>query len=154
MLASVALVCLAGCGGSQETTTFTFQMTGLQTPRQGGATVDVIVAMRFADGTPNNQIPDYRPIAELVAEDLLPSDALPAQMSWEALGRTMASEVMEAGPMSGVSIALRIHPKCDGKSTTDLVRMAVITEGNIDPVPYAESADVACQRVQGASMAP
>ncbi|MFM8791120.1 MAG: hypothetical protein ACKOFX_01290, partial [Solirubrobacterales bacterium] len=154
VLASVALVCLAGCGGSQETTTFTFQMTGLQTPRQGGATVDVIVAMRYADGTPSNQIPDYRPIAELVAEDLLPSDALPAQMSWEALGRAMAPEVMEAGPMSGVSIALRIHPKCDGKSTTDLVRMAVVTEGNIDPVPYAESADVACQRVQGASMAP
>lgn len=29
--------------------------------------------------------------------------------------------------MSGVSIALRVRPKCDGKPDTDLVPMAVYT---------------------------
>lgn len=146
-LACVVLVCLAGCTAQREVDTFYFQMTGLETARQGGATVDVIVALRYADGTPPEQIPDYRPIADLAADYLEPSDALPARISWEALLRTMVPAVMKAGPMSGVSIALRVYPKCDEKPDTDLVRMAVYTEGDIDPVPYAESADVTCQTV-------
>jgi hypothetical protein len=144
----VALVALAGCTNARAVDTFYFQMTGLETARQGGATVDVIVALRYADGTAIEQIPDYRPIADLAADYLEPSEALPPQISWEALLRTMVPAVMKAGPMSGVSVALRIHPKCDGKPDTDLVRMAVYTEGDIDPVPYTESTSVDCQTVK------
>jgi hypothetical protein len=144
-----ALLMVAGCGTPREVDTFYFQMTGLTTDRQGGATVDIIVALRYADGTAIEQIPDYRPIADKAEGFLEPSDALPASISWEALLRTMVPSIMESGPMSGVSIGLRVYPTCDGKPDTDLVRMAVYTEGDIDPLPYSESSDVKCQTVNG-----
>lgn len=147
--AVVAIALLSGCATSREVDTFYFQMNGLDTPRQGGATVDLIVGLRYADGTPVEQIPDYRPIAEMAESYLEPSNALPAQISWEALLRAMVPSIMKAGPMSGVSIALRVYPTCDDKPDTDLVRSAIYTMGDIDPVPYAESPDATCQTVEG-----
>lgn len=63
--------------------------------------------------------------------------------------RTMVAGIMKEGPMSGVSIALRVYPRCDDKTDTDVVRSAIYTMGDIDLIPFAEVTDVACQTVKG-----
>lgn len=146
-LGLVALMMVAGCSTSRDVDTFYFQMDGLQTPRQGGAQVDLIVGLRYADGTTPQQIPDYRPIAELAEGFLQPTEALPANISWESLLRTMVPAIMQAGPISGVSVVLRVHPRCDDKATTDLLRSAIYTMGDMDPIPFDIASEVPCQTV-------
>lgn len=146
--ATVALLMVSGCSSPRDVDTFYFQLDGLQTPRQGGAQVDLIVGLRYAHGTTPQQIPDYRPIAELAEGYLQPTDALPANISWEVLLRDMVPAIMKAGPISGVSVVLRVHPRCDDKATTDLLRSAIYTMGDIDPIHFDIASEVPCQTVQ------
>jgi len=47
---------LAGCSTSSTTDAFYFQPNGLQTERQGGTDVDLIVGLRYAENEPVEQI--------------------------------------------------------------------------------------------------
>lgn len=147
--AAALALSLAGCGSSSSAEAFYFQMNGLQTDRQGGATVDVIVGLQYEENTPAGQIPDYRPIAELAQEFLEPSPDLPAKITWEALLRGMVPRIMEAGPFSGVTVQLRVYPDCDGEET-DLVRSAIYTMGDIAPMEFKEVPGSRCQTVASA----
>lgn len=125
MIAAVLLgVGLAGCSTPSNTDAFYFQLDGLQTERQGGTDVDLIVGLRYAENTPVEQIPDYRPVAELAQGFLVPSAELPADISWEELLRSMAPRIKEAGPFSDFTVQLCVDPKCGGEST-DPVRSAI-----------------------------
>ena len=121
----------------RESDTFYFQDTGLTTPRQGGNTIDLFVGLRYADGTDANEIPDYRQLLALATTFLTPSDALPANVSWETLATTMAPALKASGPMSGVTVQIRVHPKCSSPADKRGVwRSAVHTVGDIDPMDY------------------
>lgn len=147
-LAAAALgLSLAGCSNSSATEAFYFQLNGLQTDRQGGTEVDIIVGLRYEEDTPAGQIPDYRPIAELAQGFLVPSADLPAQISWEALLRSMTPRIMEAGPFTGVTVQLRVHPECGGDAT-DLVRSAIYTVGDITPMEFEAVPGSACQSIR------
>ena len=86
-------------------------------------------------------------MAELAQGFLVPSAELHAATSWEELLRTMAPRIKEAGPFSGVTVQLRVYRKCGGEST-DLVRSAVYTVGDIAPMEYDVATVSPCQTVK------
>jgi len=156
--AALLLACcpvLAACGAApwagsspsptRESDTFYFQDTALPTPRQGGSTIDLYVGVRYDAGTEGAEIPDYRRLLDQARAYLTPTETLPASVSWETLAAAMAPDLMAAGPMSGVTVQIRVHPRCDAPAGERGVwRSAVHTVGDIEPMDYVPGPVPAC----------
>ena len=165
LAAATALVAIAitGCsstGGSADSTsdpssgttgtamasdTFYFQATELATPRQGGNTIDIFVGVRYVEGTTAQEIPDYRRLLDLAKTYLEATDSLPAPTSWEVVARDMAPTIMAAGPISGATVQIRVHPLCEEPAEARGVwRSAIFTVGDIAPMEFVPGPVPAC----------
>ncbi len=165
-LAVAALLILAGCSGTTTGTSampgdttasaspgasqdFYFQDLGERTERQGGTTLDIFVGLRYnADALARQDYPDYRVLARRLAGLLAPSAELPENVTWERLSQAMVEDLMATAPLSGATVAVRVHPTCTRKpgdsASRPNWRAAVFTAGDIPALTYPEMSTELC----------
>lgn len=151
--ATVVTLAFAASGCTSDSTTdtqrdsdtFYFQDTDLTTSRQGGNVIDVFIGVRYVEGMTADQIPDYRRLQDLAQTFVAPTEALPAKVSWETIAREMAPAIMAAGPISGATVQIRVHPKCaEPIDERGIWRSAIYTVGDIEPMEYVAGPLPAC----------
>lgn len=135
---------------------FFIQQLGMTTTRQGGAVVDVFMAVSFDPAATTSlrrsihgtavEIPDYRYLESIVAPLRHPSPAVPEGTYWEDIARLVVERLLAEPSVDGATVQLRVHPSCEIKAGDTRPRprwrAAMASGGDAPLLPFIPTTEV------------
>ncbi|MEM9731159.1 MAG: hypothetical protein AAF997_21475 [Myxococcota bacterium] len=135
-----ACMVISACGARANLSTpvvrqeFQFQVLDLETPRQYGRTIDILVRYRYQDALPTSEYPDYRAIRRAVLDFVRVRDGEPAEEYWEVLNADLVRHLHSSFPLRGVTSQIRVHPDPNPKLEEPGWHSSIVTLGDIAPL--------------------